>query len=193
MCVLGLSLPLSQAVYNFALGFTSCLCTGLSLCRSARGELRAFSGLFWACAQTRACKWPSRVLGICQLFDAPFLQIVSFPSFPHKLFGLSVVCSNCHPSLQTAEANACAFKCCRQMSLPWKRSRLGKVKSIPLSSSLGSHQTVKNHDSSLRIRSKVPSAPSGPRNLSWGCGPLSSKLLLRKRRSQGKLRRYRTL
>lgn len=129
--------------------------------------------------QTPACKWPSRVLGILQLCRALFLQDCLIPRFPPGLFGLSVVCPNCHPWPQTAEANAFAFQCFRQMPLPWHSSRLGKIKSNSLG--LSFKEPPDSEKQAQFFENKVHSAPSGTRNQYWEYGPLSSKLLLSRR------------
>lgn len=99
---------------------------------------RAFSGLFWAFAPPWACMCPFRFPGICGNFSKTLFSKVSYCSvFPPRLFGVSIVCPNCHFFPQVAAANKLSFKCFWQMPsgyspLPGTSFELGGIRKSPL-------------------------------------------------------------
>lgn len=104
----------APAIYNFALTFTSCLCRVSGL---ARDESRAFGDLSWTCSLPCTYTWPFRYPEIYKSFSEPPMNI-SFPLFPLKFFGQTLVCLNqCH-CLKQQQCSTIATGCFQQT--PWE-------------------------------------------------------------------------
>ena len=122
---------LSQAVYNSALAFTSCLCRGVS------------AGHFLNLHPDMGIMWPSRLPGICDSFSTcPYPQKHHafqhfLPSFWWSLMFAPIV----SPSLRQQQImhlllNNFGKYLWIDASPPWESSELGKIKASALQQSI---------------------------------------------------------